>query len=556
MRIIKSFVGWLCFLSLIAFVGVVLVWAYATGLPYLDGGVIHQFDYPYGSFDELTGPISKAGISGTVNDILRNYVLKPSDMSCCWYGVNAISWAMLHGGPPKSTARSSTVLAAVMDMNGRVVASYPGGLIGRRFPLSDSTMYELLHEELHSTSGGQYTPWMTGDRDPKWEHSFQQTAFRYAPAFNTAALNLVRDRKGRPMGVLIVGGNKDMFATDAASSQYTVPLWAKQIVGSMGDPSHLRVPIRPIVLLLIYLVGLPVWAGMDAGWRGMRPFAWGILVAITGWIGLLAYLMARLPAPGRCWNCGERILGRYRRCPSCGVSIQNRCPICRSKMKPGWQFCPRCHGTAEQGLEPPTVPIVDVKKAAPAVEISGALLEANVTDAESGLPVARANVTLKGPSELTGLTGDRGTFDARRLRPGKYTVRATHPSYQFGEADVVMEDESQCSVGLILKPLPGRVAGRVLDKVSGRPVGKAHVSVDSSRFDNSTETGAEGGYALPDLPHGPYTLIANADGFNAQTRLVEVQPGQQAVADFLLTRKPEPPETVEALVKETSDDGE
>ena len=61
-------------------------------------------------------------------------------------------------------------------------------------------------------------------------------------------------------------------------------------------------------------------------------------------IGLGGYLIARLPAPGKCPNCAEKVLGKYVRCPACGEPLKANCPSCGIRMQPGWQFCPVCIG--------------------------------------------------------------------------------------------------------------------------------------------------------------------------------------------------------------------
>ena len=76
-----------------------------------------------------------------------------------------------------------------------------------------------------------------------------------------------------------------------------------------------------------------------------------LLVLVTNWIGLLAYLTARLSPPRPCPNCGEWVLSKFKRCPACGMVFLGVCPVCKTKAKPGWQYCPVCAASPAKGVE-------------------------------------------------------------------------------------------------------------------------------------------------------------------------------------------------------------
>jgi hypothetical protein len=315
-----------------------------------------------------------------------------------------------------------------------------------------------------------------------------------------------------------------------------------------------------ILGLVVYWLTLPVWVGMDAGRRGMRPAAWKLLVLVTNWIGLLAYLVARLAPPHPCPNCGERVLAKYRRCPVCGVLLLSNCPVCRSKMKPGWQFCPVCNAVPFRSAEqtPATASMTATLRPIPSVPFRSAeqtpatepmpvavepaeqpSLSVTVRDAESGVPVPNAAVSIRGPRSLQGVTNRAGVFEARRLDAGSYTVEACREGCEPACAEIEVAPDSSRAIALDLKALPGSISGKIIDRATGRPVAGAHVYLDSSRLDRSVLSDASGGYVIESVPAGPYGVRVDAEGCASQTKVAELSPGQGADLDFALDRAAE-----------------
>lgn len=74
-------------------------------------------------------------------------------------------------------------------------------------------------------------------------------------------------------------------------------------------------------ILLLNLLIL-VWVVKDAQERGTSAGAWLMIVLIFGFLGLLAYLVARPQGKlVRCPNCGRNKPIRDQVCPHCGARV-------------------------------------------------------------------------------------------------------------------------------------------------------------------------------------------------------------------------------------------
>jgi outer membrane receptor protein involved in Fe transport len=80
----------------------------------------------------------------------------------------------------------------------------------------------------------------------------------------------------------------------------------------------------------------------------------------------------------------------------------------------------------------------------------------------------------------------------------------------------------------------GAVAGRVTDGASGTPIAGATVTVEGVR--SSEVTGDDGRYRVGGLTAGSYTLWARYIGYTPASASVTIKAGEEAVADFALTK--------------------
>jgi len=213
------------------------------------------------------------------------------------------------------------------------------------------------------------------------------------------------------------------------------------------------------------------------------------------------------------------------------VLLLSSCPVCRTKMKPGWQFCPVCNAvpfrSTEQTPAPQPTPLVSMPAEQPSLVVT-------VRDAESGIPVPNAAVSIKGPTALQGLTNRAGVFDARKLEAGSYTIEASREGHEPAHAQIEAAPDATRSIALDLKALPGGISGRITGRATGSPIAGAHVYLDSSRLDRSELTDSDGRFTLPDIPAGPYGVRVDCEGYQSQTKVAELSPGQRAELEFAL----------------------
>jgi hypothetical protein len=505
MRIFKGFIGWICFLSLVAAPVSVFLWLWAFAWPFLHGATLTRLSDP--NLQALSTSVSKIGISSSANPILADFVKQPAVPSSTRTGFDAVLDAIT-GSPfqlldvrniPFARGMHSAYAATVADMNNKIVAAYPTSLIGMDYNIASA-------------------PYI---RQSRPQSGYSQDA-------------LIYNTKGALVGRLRVYANGNLMLQNVNQTQRT-PSWLLDISGYGTSMNITSLYIRLIVLLILFIILLPIWVGMDASWRGMRPFVWGILVFLTSFIGLLAYLIARLPAPRSCLNCGEKVFGKYLRCPACGVDFLQRCPNCGSKMKPGWQFCPLCRMPGDEpdnkSFQIDDAPTV---LAAPRKASNIGILDVIITDADTGLPLRSASVSAHGPSELSGLTNGRGVFTMHRLSDGEYSISVSKNGYSTEKRSILISNSQNEKLCISVNPLPGKVIGRVEDCSTGKAVSGAKVYLDTARIDKTANTGDDGTYILDDLPQGDYSLVIEAVRYKSLTRLVEVCPGQSIVADMKL----------------------
>lgn len=507
MKIFKSFIGWICFLSLVAAPIAVFLWLWALAWPFLHGATVTRLQDP--AWEEMHRVIGQRGIDSSLNPMLESFVKRQTEpryiltgfaaAADAFAGVNA--WFYTSNRTP-AKGMNSVSIAFVQDRNGKVIAAYPKALIGLVNPASLPL------------------PFMK----------------RFVPQARFTVQRTIRDKNEAYLGQFYVYSNGDLIKEDITLAQRT-PSWLVDISGYTPDRNISATLERAIIFLILFLILLPIWVGMDASWRGMRPFVWGILVFLTSFIGLLAYLIARLPAPRLCSNCGEKVFGKYLRCPACGVDFLQRCPNCGRKMKPGWQFCPLCKTPGEEADDKP-FPIDDAPTvvALPGKKPGIGLLDVIAIDADTGLPLRGVSITAHGPSELSGLTNGHGAFTMHRLVDGEYCIDISKSGYSSEKRSIQVSKAHNEKLSVSLKPMPGKVIGRAADCATGKAISGAKVYLDTSRIDRTVITSADGAYILDNLPQGDYPLVIENAGYETLTRLVKVCPGQSVVADIGLVK--------------------
>ena len=111
----------------------------------------------------------------------------------------------------------------------------------------------------------------------------------------------------------------------------------------------------------------------------------------------------------------------------------------------------------------------------------------------------------------TALSDAQGNFQLKADRGDSVAVEwagAAHPDYLIGgDAKIEVRDGIALVSGLTTKARGAIFAGRVTD-AQGKPLDKAWVAVVEARDTEPVQTGADGTFALPDVPLEKFTLIA------------------------------------------------
>ncbi|HOR27659.1 MAG TPA: carboxypeptidase regulatory-like domain-containing protein, partial [Candidatus Sumerlaeota bacterium] len=183
---------------------------------------------------------------------------------------------------------------------------------------------------------------------------------------------------------------------------------------------------------------------------------------------------------------------------------------------------------------------------------TGSLL-VRVADADTGLPVAEAIVTIEGIFTFAPLlTDENGELAFDSLAAGERRVQVDKQGYEHQQQIARIEAGRQTLLEFELVPLTGSrlgaIAGRVINGANEAPIEHARVyyrliehddddddkSHDASPDGPFVETGPDGVYEIPDLRPGLYGLKVVAEGFYSQWNKAEVKPGETTRVPFAL----------------------
>lgn len=166
----------------------------------------------------------------------------------------------------------------------------------------------------------------------------------------------------------------------------------------------------------------------------------------------------------------------------------------------------------------------------------------HITDAVTGRGIPLATVQVKPAGPVTRTRAD-GFFFFADLAPGKYTLEASAPqlagryvAVSATDIEVVADSagrpvfDPDASIALP----PTRVGGTVAESGTANPVAGATVRIRSS--ESSTVSGKNGQYILSPLQPGSATVEVSARGYQNAVTAVSLNAGQQATANFTLTK--------------------
>ncbi len=157
-----------------------------------------------------------------------------------------------------------------------------------------------------------------------------------------------------------------------------------------------------------------------------------------------------------------------------------------------------------------------------------AVLQGQVNDVQTGLPIAGAAIELSGGNLVSVTTGVNGSYNLANLAPGDvsiavaktgYLTAATSVSLVAGNAIVFNPALTPVNVKQETSPTPttdGTLQGQVIDQSSRLPITGATILV-SGNSSNSVVTAADGSYNIPGLAPGEIAIVVSMPGYLSAT---------------------------------------
>lgn len=156
-------------------------------------------------------------------------------------------------------------------------------------------------------------------------------------------------------------------------------------------------------------------------------------------------------------------------------------------------------------------------------------ISGRIIDAQTRNPIENALVTIEGPSRAQVQTNREGIYIAINLDPGEYRVTAQAHEYRPETRGRVMVRPGEITrdVNFALeRMLQTGMIGKVIDIRTRQPIENALITaMGTMRYE--TRTNRNGDFALMGLQPGIYQVIAQARGYQPQTRdSIHVLPGR------------------------------
>jgi hypothetical protein len=569
----KRIIGWLSFLALI---GLLVSAGWVGYLADKRGGIEDvawgrapwRYELPQPDPAEISDYVRQNGLGPDLEPKLKAYVMTQ---------VAPQASAVPDSRAPLKKYRNALGVL-VLDPEGRVAASYPDYFKGERFtyPLGFELMasdqplfypgeYVNIYTRRHGDvtidvrgvvidihgpeeTEGETTDEGVSETEAQWKRRDWARDVRtrirdYVPYSEAAMTQMLAGPDGKPAAILFTALNGDLQLKGA----FWQSLWEE------FGPGY-RVAILMIASVSVYWILLGVWAGLDARWRGMSAWVWTPILLLTNFIGLLVYLLVRVPDPRGCPQCKKKVHNRYAVCPYCGFEMMSRCPACRAYIQPGWRFCPGCkldlwsdeaktktRVRAAAVVQPVPRPLVEPAPAPPAPEQprpQTATIGVTVVDDETGGALSGVRLTFSGPSHLTATTDSSGVGRAYGAEPGAYAISGEKDGYPKAELKLDLKPGETPELVMALKAETGALIGKAVDDETSGPIAGARVSIDSMRVDRDAETGPDGSFRFGDVPPGPYIVTAQKEGYLSARQSAQVRPAEETSLELRLRRDP------------------
>ncbi len=235
------------------------------------------------------------------------------------------------------------------------------------------------------------------------------------------------------------------------------------------------------------------------------------------------------------WCCGYERADKKR-----GRAVICRNPECRRLVARGnlfWERCPTCRGVLPDWRPPwgriaaaVLLFLILLSGVVAWYARPGAVVEGQVVSAMDHQPIVAARISRDGLPDT--VTGNNGQFRLTRLRQGtvELNVSADRHLTQRVTQTLSHRETKTITVALVHDTI---LYGRVLEAVTGRPVGGAIVSVRGTERKQTTDD--SGRFELCQVPAGRVSLTASASGFHSKTVEVQLKAQEETQADLQLS---------------------
>lgn len=95
------------------------------------------------------------------------------------------------------------------------------------------------------------------------------------------------------------------------------------------------------LMILVFWVLLAAWVYRDSMNRGLHQVFWGLFTLLTGFIGLIVYLIVKHKMKF-CRVCTIKVDKGTNYCHECGSALKIKCPSCEEMMDVDLNYCTNC----------------------------------------------------------------------------------------------------------------------------------------------------------------------------------------------------------------------
>lgn len=180
---------------------------------------------------------------------------------------------------------------------------------------------------------------------------------------------------------------------------------------------------------------------------------------------------------------------------------------------------------------------LNIKLAAPVAAVSGRVIN---TSTSSGVSGALININdVYGHPIITTFSDENGNFDLTGIPASNLIVTASTPGLGTDSVGIVTVAGQTANVLLSLTPNPGSIIGFVSDSADGTDLSGATVRIYdgiSGALVATLVTDNGGIFTYPNLPSGPYTASAGAEGYASELGGFSIVSGETTRFSFALDK--------------------